>query len=34
MTFVVSHSNANAFALYESLGFAHHEESWTLGLPA
>jgi GNAT superfamily N-acetyltransferase len=34
MTLVVSHSNTNAIALYTSLGFAHHEESWTLGLPA
>lgn len=33
MTLVVSHSNAPALGLYESLGFAHHEQSWTLGLP-
>ena len=33
ITLVVSHSNANALALYESLGFVDHEQSWTLALP-
>ncbi len=33
MTLVVSHSNANARALYESFGFVDHSESWTLALP-
>jgi GNAT superfamily N-acetyltransferase len=33
ITLVVSHTNANAFALYESLGFVDQEQSWTLALP-
>ncbi len=34
MTLVVSHTNTNARALYESLGFVDHSQSWTLALPA
>lgn len=34
MTLVVSHSNTTARALYESLGFADHGQSWTLALPS
>jgi GNAT superfamily N-acetyltransferase len=33
VSLVVSHANANAFALYDSLGFIDHEQSWTLALP-
>lgn len=33
LSLVVSHRNATALALYDELGFVHHEESWTLGLP-
>jgi ribosomal protein S18 acetylase RimI-like enzyme len=33
VSLVVSHANANAFAMYESLGFVDHEQSWTLALP-
>jgi ribosomal protein S18 acetylase RimI-like enzyme len=33
LTLAVSHSNANAFGLYGSLGFVDHEQSWTLALP-
>ncbi len=33
MTLVVSHSNASARSLYESLGFVDHSQSWTLALP-
>ena len=33
VTLVVSHTNANARALYGALGFVDHEQSWTLGLP-
>jgi ribosomal protein S18 acetylase RimI-like enzyme len=33
ISLAVSHDNANALGLYESLGFVDHEQSWTLALP-